>query len=169
MIAVLFAAVASNSQARSTHSAVVVQAKQKFYHARGVVRWIGHHSAVTQYNPNPRKKHHWQAAVKFWAGVRDDAWAKLHPAPLWPRHHQLWLCISSTEGSPTSINPNGHYGMLQMHADWGYGTSHHASDDSQLVQEQAAERAYASAHYASSFLRDQWFKWDGRYDCMTYA
>jgi len=87
-----------------------------------------------------------------------------------PPHHALWTCISRFEGSPTSINPNGHYGMLQMHAGWGYGTSYHASDDPQAVQEWAAERAYAANHYSTSFLYGQWFDYDGAAGtCLRYA
>ena len=88
----------------------------------------------------------------------------------WPAHHSLWVCISRYEGGVHSINPNGHYGMLQMHAGWGYGTSYHASDDSQLVQEQAAERAYAASNYHQSFLWEQWFNYDAaESECLKYA
>lgn len=86
---------------------------------------------------------------------------------IYPPHHKLWLCISRYEGSPTSVNPNGHYGMLQMHADWGYGTSHHASDDPQSVQEWAAEKAWAASNYSYSFLYGQWYEWDAADDCGT--
>lgn len=74
----------------------------------------------------------------------------------YPPHHLLWLCISSGEGGIRSINPNGHYGMLQMHAGWGYGTSYYASDDSQMTQEWAAERAYKASHYSRAWLYGQW-------------
>lgn len=73
-----------------------------------------------------------------------------------PPHHLLWLCISGGEGGIRSINPNGHYGMLQMHANWGYGTSIYASDDSQLTQEWAAEHAYKASHYSRAWLYGQW-------------
>lgn len=76
LIAVLFTVIVSTSQASNHRTA-----KERYYHARGVVRWIGHHAAVTQYSPDPHKKHHWQAAVKFWSDVRDQAWATMHPAP----------------------------------------------------------------------------------------
>lgn len=91
-------------------------------------------------------------------------------AAAWPAHDGLWRCISRYEGSPSSVNPNGHYGMLQMHAGWGYGTSDHASDDPQLVQEQAAERAYAASGYSRGFLDGQWFNYDGAAgECLAYA
>lgn len=90
-------------------------------------------------------------------------------ASAWPAHHQLWICISRFEGSPSSINSNGHYGMLQMHAGWGYGTSYHASDDPQIVQEQAAERAYAASGYSRSFLYGQWLNYDAAGGCLVYA
>jgi hypothetical protein len=91
-------------------------------------------------------------------------------AAAWPAHHALWQCISRFEGSPTSVNPNGHYGMLQMHAGWGYGTSYHASDDPAQVQEWAAERAYAASRYSSGFLYGQWFNYDGAAGaCLRFA
>ncbi len=90
-------------------------------------------------------------------------------ASAWPAHHQLWICISRFEGSPSSVNPNGHYGMLQMHAGWGYGTSYHASDDPQVVQERAAERAYAASGFSRSFLFGQWLNYDAAGGCLAYA
>lgn len=90
-----------------------------------------------------------------------------------PPHRQLWECISKYEGGVHSVNSNGHYGMLQMHAGWGYGTSYHASDDSQQVQEWAAERAFASSNYNKSyggFLWQQWFYYDAAEgECLQYA
>jgi hypothetical protein len=56
--------------------------QRRYWHATGVVRWIGAHAAVTQYHPEPARKARWQAAVRFWNRVRRDVWAQLHPRPL---------------------------------------------------------------------------------------
>jgi len=81
----------------------------------------------------------------------------------WPAHHRLWLCIHDGEAgwhqASRAVGYNGvplYWGGLQMHAGWGYGTSHHASDDSQLVQEWAAERAYRASGWSSGWLWQQW-------------
>jgi len=86
-----------------------------------------------------------------------------------PPHHALWVCIGGHEGSPTSVNPNGHYGMLQMHWNWGYGIVGAASNYSQAAQEWAAERAYEASGRSRSFLIGQWLEWDGAYECLAYA
>lgn len=87
-----------------------------------------------------------------------------------PPHHLLWVCISKYEGGVHSINPNGHYGMLQMHLDWGYGIVGAASNYSQSQQEWAAERGYAASNYSSSFLYGQWFNYDNaESECLRYA
>lgn len=82
----------------------------------------------------------------------------LQSARAWPAHHALWLCIHGGEGRWDDKNTggNGHWGGLQMHPGWGYGTSYHASDDSQLVQEQSAERAYVASGYSIHWLWQQW-------------
>lgn len=56
-------------------------AKERYYHANGIVKWIGAHAKFTQYHPDPKKKRHWQKAVHFWIKVRREAWAEMHPAP----------------------------------------------------------------------------------------
>src|SRR3954466_8582797 len=55
--------------------------QRRYWHATGVVRWIGAHAAVTQYHPEPARKARWQAAVRFWNRVRRSVWAQLHPRP----------------------------------------------------------------------------------------
>lgn len=97
----------------------------------------------------------------------------------WPAHHNLWLCIHGTPALGTEVGHeastwdnadtggNGHYGGLQMHPGWGYGTSYYASDDSQLVQEQAAETAYRVSGYSASWLIQQWGQTIG--PCWRYA
>lgn len=89
-------------------------------------------------------------------------------------HHLLWGCIhggppfrSSYEArdwSNKDTGHNGHYGGLQMHPDWGYGTSHLASSDSKLVQERAAETWYYS-HHSTAYLLGQW----NHPECLEYA
>ncbi len=82
----------------------------------------------------------------------------------WPPHHALWLCIHAGEAgwhqASHAVDSHGvplYWGGLQMHADWGYGTSHHASDDSQLEQEWAAERSLrAAGRNVSGWLWSQW-------------
>jgi hypothetical protein len=88
-----------------------------------------------------------------------------------PPHHNLWLCISRHEGGVHSINPNGHYGMLQMTWNWFGYIKGAASNYSQSVQEWAAERAYRDHHFARSFLYGQWFNYWPNYsgDCLGYA
>lgn len=98
-------------------------------------------------------------------------------AASFPKHHLLWLCIHGTPSLGTPVGheasrwdtraANGHYGGLQMHHDWGHGTSKYASDDSQLVQENAAEDAYHDAHYSWAFLTQQWGQTVG--PCAKYA
>lgn len=82
-----------------------------------------------------------------------------------PPHHSLWVCIGSFEGGVTSVNPNGHYGMLQMTYNWMGVIKGRASDYSQAVQEWAAEKAWAANGYSYSFLYQQWFAWDNADGC----
>lgn len=86
-------------------------------------------------------------------------------ATAYPPHHALWVCIGGHEGSPTSVNPNGHYGMLQMTYNWFGLINGRASDYPQATQEWAAERAWAANHYSYSFLVGQWFRYDGASGC----
>lgn len=93
------------------------------------------------------------------------------PAPSWPAHHALWTCLAGYEshGNPSNDDTghNGHYGYLQMHPGWGYGTSYYASDDSQLTQETAAETAYRVSGYSRAWLEGQWGQTIG--PCWGYA
>lgn len=76
-----------------------------------------------------------------------------------PAHNWLWECLLPHEGGyPSNQNTggNGHWGGLQMHPGWGYGTSYHASDDPWIVQKQSAERGYAASGYSSAWLWGQW-------------
>lgn len=70
-------------------------------------------------------------------------------------HIALWLCIHKSEASWYDTG-DPYWGGLQMHPDWGYGTSHHASDDTPLEQMAAAERAFAASGYSLAFIRQQW-------------
>lgn len=88
----------------------------------------------------------------------DSRLRTLQTVRAWPAHHALWTCIHGGEGNwdDRDSGGNGHYGGLQMHPGWGYGTSYLASDDSQLVQEQSAERAYRASGFSSAWLYQQW-------------
>jgi hypothetical protein len=86
----------------------------------------------------------------------------------WPPHHQLWLCEHNHEASDwhnQDTGGNGHWGGLQMHPGWGYGTSYHASDDSQYTQEWAAEKAFVANGLSQLWLLGQWY----HTDCLVYA
>lgn len=89
-----------------------------------------------------------------------------------PPHHKLWLCISHFEGGVHSVNPNGHYGMLQMSWNWLGYIKGAASNYPQPVQEWAAEHAYKDNRYAHSFLYGQWFNYEPAIaagKCLRYA
>lgn len=122
----------------------------------------------------------WYASAARWT-MRELATtqARIKALSAWPAHHLLWLCIHGTPSLGTEVGHeasswsnadtggNGHYGGLQMHKGWGYGTSYYASDDSQLVQERAAENAYRASGYSPSFLTQQWGETIG--PCWQYA
>lgn len=81
-------------------------------------------------------------------------------APSSPPHNALWQCLLQHEGGGDPHNQdtggNGHWGGLQMHPGWGYGTSWHASDDPWSTQKWAAERGYAASGYSRAWLEGQW-------------
>jgi len=169
-IVVLFAVgVSSSSAAELTKT----QAKAKYYHAVGYIKAIGKNAHRTIYHSNPRIRHRWQAALRYLIRVRDHAYSILHPPPpkpviSWPPHHGLWMCIHDHEAGDWQNNDtggNGHYGGLQMHPGWGYGTSYYASADSQYTQEWAAERGYQASGYSRSWLLGQWY----HPDCLNLA
>lgn len=92
------------------------------------------------------------------AAAKQAAAAAKRAAAL-PAHDSLWECLHRYEASnpfDQDSGRNGHYGGLQMHPGWGYGTSYHASDDPWLVQKQSAERGYAASGYSSAWLWGQW-------------
>lgn len=91
--------------------------------------------------------------------IVDGQLAAARRAAALPAHDALWECLRPHEGSDPGnrdTGHNGHWGGLQMHPGWGYGTSYHASDDPWIVQKQAAERGYAASGYSRSFLIGQW-------------
>lgn len=90
-------------------------------------------------------------------------------AASFPPHHRLWDCIGHYEGGPKSVNPNGHYGKLQMSWNWLGQIRGAASDYSEAQQEWAAERAYRASGYSASFLNGQWFNYDNADGCIVYA
>lgn len=112
---VLFLGVTSTAAA---HTSQYNAAKARYYKASGVVRWIGNHARHTQYHPNPKIKHRWQKAVRYWVKVRKEAWATMHPAPV-VSHWQGWWCIHGGEGN--GWNPTHKYsGPLQMTPYWAH-------------------------------------------------
>lgn len=89
-------------------------------------------------------------------------------AASWPPHMALWNCIHGHEAADwqnDNTGGNGHYGGLQMHPGWGYGTSEYASDDSEFVIVWAAEHGYKASGYSRTWLMGQWF----HPDCLAYA
>lgn len=124
-----------------------------------------------------RRNHRWLLGF----GIRRLAEARARiVAAEWPPHHSLWLCIhgdpryrvgggggEAGSWSDRDTGGNGHWGGLQMHPGWGYGTSYYASDDSELVQEWAAENGYRANGYSRGWLIGQWGQTIG--PCWRYA
>lgn len=142
-------------------------------HANGVLAYWHHHRALASTTPATVRWHraqlHWLgrelrqtrsaiAAVRARAEAARRATAARAVFSSFPPHHALWLCIHRGEGAWSDPNSggNGHYGGLQMHPGWGYGTSYYANNDSQYTQEWAAERGYAASGYSSTWLNGQW-------------
>jgi hypothetical protein len=103
------------------------------------------------------------------AAARGSDGYRQHGRGDFPPHHQLWLCIHAGEGrwSDRDSGRNGHYGGLQMHPGWGYGTAYYASDSSQVEQEWAAERGYRASGMSTRWL---WGQWAADYRrCHAYA
>ena len=151
-------------------------AQQNRYHALGKIIWARHQArhvqllaftALTTLRLNTiLRNNRW--LYKAETARIAEAKARI-AASEWPVHHSLWLCIHSSEGAwddPNSGN-NGHYGGLQMHPGWGYGTAYYANNSTQLVQEQSAERAYRASNYSATWLRGQWGQTIG--PCWQYA
>jgi len=145
-------------------------------HYRGVVRrWTRGHRVSSGTPSFPRCKYTnthvpsfvcWHAAAARWT-LRElhETQARIR-ATAFPPHHALWMCIHNYEARDWHNNDtggNGHYGGLQMHPGWGYGTSYYASADSQWVQEWSAERGYRASGYSYSWLVGQW----AHYDCAA--
>jgi hypothetical protein len=125
-------------------------APRALHAADGTVRFFENH---------PRLMHGRTRPVALAAIARAHAtWQRLVP------HLPLWLCIHGHEAQDWAnrdTGGNGHYGGLQMHPRYGYGTSYHASDDPMVVQVYAAETAYRVSGYSRSWLLGQW----AHYDC----
>lgn len=155
-------------RASTTPQRQLVLARATLKHARDVLGFL--QSNPTAGTPaaraRVRRNHAW--LLRLGLRARAEALGRIQAASL-PLHHALWECLLRYEGgywSNPNTGGNGHWGGLQMHPDWGYGTSHHASDDSQYVQESAAERAYRESGYSSTFLTGQWGETIGH--CWAY-
>lgn len=146
----------------------VLLAELTVKHAHDVLGFLRtHHDAGTPASRiRVRRAHLW--LLRFGERELGEARARVLAAS-YPAHHQLWLCIHRSEGAwnDRDSGHNGHYGGLQMHPGWGYGTSYHASEDSQLTQEWAAERGYAASRYSRGWLNGQWGQTIG--PCWGYA
>lgn len=143
------------SVSESTHSAHATRQAREVHEVR-----VATIRAFTLFNPYPRH----QARIDLIAARRTIE------APAWPTHHLLWLCIHGSEAQTwgdRDTGGNGHYGGLQMHPGWGYGTSFYASDDPQIVQENAAEAGYRASGYSHAWLEGQWGQTIG--PCWQYA
>jgi hypothetical protein len=154
--------------------------KQELHKHVTAARWIKNHASRTISIADPPMSQLWRSRLKFhlWMERRARRWIKQANKRLsyrssfagFPPHHLLWLCISSYEGGVHSVNPNGHYGMLQMTYNWLGYIKGKASDYSQSVQEWAAENAYRDNKYSVSFLMGQWFDYDNaEAECLKYA
>lgn len=137
-------------------------------HSRSIVKW---HRAQLSWTRRELK-----TSLSIWYSRFHATWPSLGLSSF-PPHHSLWMCIHGDPnyGSHYGLEAstwdnkdtgrNGHWGGLQMHPGWGYGTSYHASDDSQLTQEWAAERGYRASGYSHTWLMGQW----AHYQCLKYA
>lgn len=147
----LIAVVISFSSVTYSASAKPLTTKQRYYHASGIVKWIGAHARFTQYSPNYRKKRHWQAAVHFWAGVRDRAWAELHPKPTVSTSG--WQQTVNCENSGSWNDSPGYfmYGLQFDPTTWRIAASHTGRWDSS--KESQVINAIWTAQHAQS---DPW-------------
>lgn len=142
----------------------------RYHHADGYIKAIGHVARRTIYSPNRAVRRRWQDATRWLISIRTDAQQKIAAltAPPLPPHHSLWMCIHGHEAADwhnQDTGHNTHFGGLQMHPGWGYGTSYYASSDSQLTQELAAERGYRASGFSRAWLYGQW----AHSDCLRYA
>lgn len=146
------------------HSAAYNAAKARYYHANGIVTWIGNHARSTQYHPNPKRKHHWQQAVRFWLHVRRDAWLTMHPKPARTisGHWAGWSCITNGAypGAAHEGNGyNGHYtGRLGMTNPWaGHSPSTGDWVTAPIAEVYGVAEAEAVKHrFADWWMRQQW-------------
>lgn len=167
--ALLFAFILLATAAAKPTSALQRQ-RARYYHATGYL-WAIHHVAFRTVNSrDARLRRKWRRTEARLERVRVDTRRRIRLLTVrpFPPHHALWMCIHGHEAADWH-NPdtghNSHYGGLQMHPDWGYGTSYLASADSQRTQEWAAERGYQASGYSRSWLLGQWF----HPDCLPYA
>jgi hypothetical protein len=150
-MAVALLMTAPRSQARET----------PLQHARHVIAFFDRHRAAAATPPGQHAL--WNAIHVLSTAVRS-----LQSASIYPPHHRLWTCIHSHEASSWSaVNPNGHYGGLQMTWGWlGYLNGNPAAL-TQAQQEWAAERAWAASGYSYAFLVSQWYAYDAAGVCGT--
>lgn len=131
-------------------------------HAQHVIAFFDHHRRAAQTPTGQRVL--WRAIHELALTVRSLQAAR----STFPPHHALWSCIHRYESSSWSaVNPNGHYGGLQMTWGWlGYVSGNPAAL-TQGQQEWAAEKAWAANGYSYSFLAGQWYDYDAADGCGT--
>lgn len=163
-----------------------VQKKQlvakKITHYRSTVRWwLNHRHQFQRFPQDLVVKTHYCPALGIATPGRvcatgtkliraKEIYNRLQALTALPAHNALWECLRPYEGSDPAnqdTGNNGHWGGLQMHPDWGRGTSHHASDDPWIVQKKAAELGYETSGFSSSWLWGQWGQTLGH--CVQYA
>jgi len=140
------------------------------YRHSGTVRFFHNHAWLARTRPGRvalRGARLWLPIIRReLAQTRAELRLRLHP--LLPPHHALWMCIHGHEAGDwhnQDTGRNGHFGGLQMHPGWGYGTSYYASADSQSVQEWSAERGYRASGFSTTWLYGQW----AHSDCLRFA
>jgi hypothetical protein len=152
-----------------TPSRELALANRTVKHARDVLGFLKQNPmcGTPRSRMRVQRDHRW--LLRFGLAEQERARARMVPA-----HHALWECIHEGEAGwhqPShAVDAHGvplYWGGMQMHAGWGYGTSYHASDDSELVQEQSAESAYRASGWSTAWLWGQWAADYGR--CSGYA
>lgn len=167
MVASTSAATEVRCSSHQTAKVELTCGHRAFHYDASKARWIKHHTTryrVLFARPIKHSLGFYQWRMRVDRGWIRQAHRRLYrpiaSAPAgFPPHHALWVCLGSVEGSPTSDN-GSHFGMLQMTYNWMGLIKGKASWYPQVVQEWAAEKAYAENHYSPSFIYNQWLKWE---------
>lgn len=168
LTAVVLAGFGGRTSTADARSSAFNDAKVRYYHADGIVKWIGKHAKITQYHPDPKKKHHWQKAVAFYVKVRKEAWLVMHPKPRYTAGHWTgWSCIThgphfNNTGYHEGNGYNGSYtGPLGMSTPWAgytpqqFGYSDWVHTPTSVVYS-VAERVAAAHGFSYTWMAGQW-------------